>query len=140
MKMNKKKLAVVSLVLCIAAIISMSSLAWFTAEDTVDNTLKFVTDFAMDLYETNGQGGIIRDASDPTKTIGQVYENLRPGSTIYKDPTVVNKSSSDDQWIRMTVTLDHYDVWDDVVPSGADLSAVFTGHTASAWERLHRCK
>lgn len=129
MKMNKKKLAVVSLVLCIAAIISMSSLAWFTAEDTVDNTLKFVTDFAMDLYETNGQGGIIRDATDSNKTIGQTYENLRPGSTIYKDPTVINKSSSDDQWIRMTVTLDHYDVWDDV-----DLSTFFDGYEAAAWD------
>lgn len=135
MRMNKKKLAVVSLVLCVAAIVSMSSLAWFTAEDTVDNELKFVTDFAMDLYETNGQGGIIRDASDSTKTIGQTYENLRPGATIYKDPTVVNKSSSDYQWIRVTVTLDHFDTWKETVTSPVDLAEFFTGHDEEKWER-----
>lgn len=133
MQNKKKKVAVVSLVVCLIAILSLGSLAWFTANDSVENTLKFVTDFEMDLYETDGHGNKI--VNDANETIGQTYENLRPGQTIHKDPTVINLSSEDEQWIRMTVTVDNADVWAQVVEEGADLSTIFTGHSGDAWER-----
>ena len=135
MKSNKKKVAVVSLVVCLVAILSLGSLAWFTANDSIGNSLKFDTSFDVDVYETNGQGGIIRDPSDPTKTIGQLYDNLKPGAEIYKDPTVVNKSSNYNQWIRMSVTVTKYNEWKSVVEERTDLSTIFTGHDATAWER-----
>lgn len=120
MKMNKRKLAVVSLIVCVAAIISMGSLAWFTADDSVENELKFVTDFSMDLYETDDDGNIVKSGAE---TIGRTYNNVRPGAVLHKDPTVVNKSSSEDQWIRMTVTVTGADVWTEL--GVTDLADIF---------------
>lgn len=134
MKMNKKKLAVVALILCVAAIISLSSLAWFTATDSVENTLKFSTDFAVDLYETDEENNIVYDEDGET-TIGQTYEDLMPGSEIHKDPTVVNKSSAESQYIRMTVTVDHYTMWAAAVTEGSDFTSIFTGLEATDWTR-----
>lgn len=130
MKMNKKKLAVVSLVLCIAAIISMSSLAWFTADDTVTNTLTFATDFAMDVYETDENGGKYVSGDD---TIGHDYTNLHPNQVIHKDPTVLNKSTSEAQWIKVSVTVDNLSIWSQVVEEGSDLTSIFKEFDASAW-------
>lgn len=125
MKMNKKKLAVVSLVLCIAAIISMGSLAWFQSTDTVDNTLNFVKDFEMDLYETDEEGEIIVDPDDDSKTIGQTYENIRPGDKLHKDPTVINKTTDESMWVRMTVTVTGTDVWTADNLGITDLTSIF---------------
>lgn len=132
MKMNKKKLAVVSLVLCIAAIISMGSLAWFTADDYVDNTLKFVTNFEMDLIEhqDSADGKVIGKGDNHT---GITFKDVKPGSELYKDPTVVNKSKKEDQWIKFTVTVDNATAWASVVPTGTDLTTIFTGYDDSLW-------
>lgn len=129
MKMNKKKLAVVSLVLCIAAIISMSSLAWFTANDYVDNTLKFSTDFAMDLIEhkDSADGKVIGKGDNHT---GITFKDVKPGSELYKDPTVVNKSKNEDQWIKFTVSFDNATTWADLV---TDFTTLFTGYDESLW-------
>ena len=134
MKMNKKKLAVISLVLCVVAVISMGSLAWFTAEDTVENKLQFVKDFQMDLYETDKDGNPIKSGDD---TIGQTYENVRPNATLHKDPTVINKSAAEDQWIRVTVTVDKADKWKEALTALeiTDLSTIFTGHSSTLWTR-----
>ena len=58
MKNTKKKVFVVALAICLVAIISMGSLAWFTASDSVDNTFKIADSnddandvFSIDLYE-----------------------------------------------------------------------------------------
>ena len=132
MKMNKKKLAVVSLVLCLAAIISMGSLAWFTADDYVDNTLKFVTSFEMDLIEHEGSatGTLVGSGDNHT---GITFNNVKPGSDLYKDPTVMNKSSNEAQWIKMTVMVDKAAAWSSVVPNGTDLTTIFTGYDDSLW-------
>lgn len=134
MKMNKKKIAVVSLIVCIASIASLGSLAWFSDTDTVTNTLKFVTDFEMDLYETDENGKIVVDASK--NTIGQTYENLTPGATLHKDPTVINKSSTEGQYIRMTVTVSKAFEWAKLIKSGTDLTTVFTGYDKTLWTRV----
>lgn len=131
MKMNKKKLAVVSLVLCVAAIISMGSLAWFTADDTVTNTLTFATDFAMDVYETDIDGVTKRIVNN--ETVGWDYTNLHPNQVIHKDPTVLNKSTSEAQWIKVSVTVDKLSTWKQVVTDGSDLTSIFKEFDASAW-------
>ena len=131
MKMNKKKLAVVSLVLCVAAIISMGSLAWFTANDTVTNTLTFATDFAMDVYETDIDGVTQRVVNN--ETVGWDYTNLHPNQVIHKDPTVLNKSTSEAQWIKVSVTVDNLSIWSQVVEEGSDLTSIFKEFDASAW-------
>lgn len=130
MKMNKKKLAVVSLVLCIAAIISMGSLAWFTAEDSIVNNLSFVNDFAMDLVETDATGAVVGTEGSTT---GLTFTNLVPNQTIHKDPTVINKSATEPQWVKMTVKVSNGAAWATVLGPGTKLWDIFTGYTDSLW-------
>ncbi len=131
MKMNKKKLAVVSLVLCIAAIMSMASLAWFTDTDSVTNTLSFVTDFSMDVYETEDDGKTKHVVSN--ETVGRDYTDLHPNQVIHKDPTVENKSKTEAQFIKVSVTVDKLSTWKQVVTAGSDLTSIFKEFDASAW-------
>lgn len=101
--MSKKKVFVVALAICLLAILSMTTLAWFSAEDSIENKFYFAdsdddgdTDFSVDVKETG-------DAEDD----GLVFEEILPGDTYDKDPTIVNTSSSDrySQYIRATLTL-----------------------------------
>ena len=142
MTSNKKKVAVVALVVCLVAILSLGSLAWFTASDSVDNELKFVTDFEMDLYEH----GVDFDAETYTwslnddevakgeETLGNTYENIVPNAYLPKDPTVINKSSVEPQWIRMSVTVNNVTGWSAIIEEGADLSDIFSGFKAGDWK------
>ena len=134
MKMNKKKLAVVSLVLCIAAIISMSSLAWFTATDYVDNTLNFAekSSFVVDVIEHDADGNEVGTLDDP---IGNTYEDLLPNQVISKDPCIINKSATEAQFIRATVTLSNAAKWKTLVAEGTDLATIFEGFDDEAWTR-----
>lgn len=131
MKMNKKKLAVLSLVLCVAAVVSMSSLAWFSAEDSVTNTLNFVNDFAMDVYETKEDGTKVGVGGD---TVGLVFDNLVPNQKIHKDPTVLNKSATEPQWVRMTVKVSKGQDWINFLGVDASLEVIFRGYTDALWE------
>jgi predicted ribosomally synthesized peptide with SipW-like signal peptide len=109
MKLNKKKVFVAALAICLVAILSMGTLAWFSATDDVDNDFFVATDaddtnpeFKVDLKETGLNG-------NPTD-VGNQYYDVLPGETIAKDPTVTNTGDWD-QWIRVTVTLDKANYW-----------------------------
>lgn len=103
MKMNKRKIFVIALAVCLIAVLSMGTLAWFSAEDSIENKFHFAdsnddgkTDFSVDVVESNDPEGD-----------GLVFEELLPGASLEKDPTVKNTSSSDkySQYIRVTLTL-----------------------------------
>ena len=103
MKMTKKKVFVAALAICLVAIISMGTLAWFNASDSIDNKFYFAdsdedgnTDFSVDVKETG-------DEEDD----GLEFNEILPGDVYAKDPTIVNTSSSDryTQYIRATLTL-----------------------------------
>ena len=58
MKMTKKKVFVVALAICLVAIISMGTLAWFQASQSIENIFQVSTtddnqtpDFSISLYE-----------------------------------------------------------------------------------------
>ncbi len=109
MKLNKKKVFVAALAICLVAILSMGTLAWFNATDDVTNNFFVATDkddtnpeFKVDLKETDPEG-------NPTDT-GVEYYDVLPGETIAKDPTVTNTGDWD-QWIRVTVTLENATYW-----------------------------
>ncbi len=103
MKLNKRKIFVIAVALCLVAILSFSTLAWFTAEDEITNKFNFAdsddddnVDFSVDVIETG----------DPEDD-GLVFEDVLPGDVWSKDPTIKNTSSSDrySQYIRVTLTL-----------------------------------
>ena len=131
MKMNKKKLAVVSLAVCVLAILSLGSLAWYTAEDSLTNNLNFVNDFAMDLIETDDQG---HEVGTGSSTTGLTINNIVPNQKIHKDPTVINKSAVEPQWIKMTVKVSKGQQWINFLGVDASLEVLFLGYDDTMWE------
>lgn len=109
MKMNKKKVLLAALAVCLVAILSLGTLAWFTATDSATNTFYVATDeehpnpdFSVKITETDTDGEETED--------GVTYYNVVPGAEIAKDPTVTNTGDYG-QWIRVTVTLSQADLW-----------------------------
>lgn len=133
MTMNKKKIAVVALLLCVCALVSMGSLAWFTDSDQVTNTLKFATDkdgnvdFSVDVYEF--EDGVKTDA-------GRTYEKLLPGQLVEKTPVIANDGQYN-EWIRVKVTLSDTDVWVALLGTSDPAKAsglIFKGFNDKDWE------
>lgn len=122
MKMNKKKMFVVALAVCLVAILSMGSLAWFTAQDSINNTFLIADSnatendvFSIDLYEMKDTDG---DGVGDTKTdYGIVYGNnneVVPGAELSKEAYVQNTGSYD-QYVRVKVTISDVSVWKTVL-------------------------
>ena len=110
MKMTKKKVFVTALAVCLIAIISMGTLAWFNASDEVTNKFMIADsdqdgtpDFKVDVWEN--------DPTNPDPTVkdqdGVTYKDIAPGDVLAKNPTVENTGDYD-QWIRVYVTFDEW--------------------------------
>ena len=135
MKMTKKKVFVAALAVCLVAILSLSTLAWFTATDEVENVFKVSTDnqtqkpdFKLDLFEHEAdEDGKVSDTEVATNT----YDNVAPGDVLYKDPTVRNDGQYD-MWVRVKVTLNDYDKWQAVLGTGYDFRNIL-GNVSTDW-------
>ncbi len=110
MKMTKKKVFVTALAICLVAIISMGTLAWFNASDSITNEFKIADsdgdgtpDFSVDVWENDPADPTVKDQD------GVTYTNIAPGDVIAKNPTVENTGDYD-QWIRVYVTFDDWAV------------------------------
>lgn len=120
MKMTKKKVFVIALAICLVAIISMGTLAWFNANSSMENTFLVATDengkpdFSVDLYEnvigadnkfadTNGDNAI-DDKDAVVREGGNTYKDILPGDVLDKNPTVKNTGAYE-QYIRAYVTF-----------------------------------
>lgn len=116
MKITKKKVFVSALAVCIVAILSMGSLAWFTDSDDATNKF-YVADstqipdkiFSIDLMEgvdTDGDGK--KDASvaynGDKKNVGWNYNNIKPGDKLVKEPWIKNTGSYE-QWFALRLLL-----------------------------------
>ena len=135
MKMNKKKVLVSAVALCLIAILSMGTLAWFSAEDEVTNTFWMADSaddadeiFSVDVWE------YVDGDTENKDTDGATYENIVPGGRYHKEPYVENTGSYD-QWIRVKVTVNNADAWIAALGNGYDLGTMFEGHDESAWTR-----
>jgi len=107
MKMTKKKILVVSLVICALAILSMGTIAWFNSTASVVNTFMFddtdndgSPDFKVQIFETKNSVEV--DHND--------YPHVAPGAKLPKDPTVRNIGDYA-MYTRMVVTLSGADAW-----------------------------
>lgn len=146
-KNTKKKLFVVAVAVCLIAILSFSTLAWFTDSESVDNEFNMAgnadTDtpeeiFSIDVFEPvdeDGDGVIDEDE----KLDGITYDDILPGGVYAKQPTVENTGSYA-AWIRMKVTVTNADAWIAALNSlgganGYDLANLFAGHDESKWTR-----
>ena len=138
MKLNKKQVFTLALAVCLLAILSFSTLAWFTDSDDVTNRFHVATStqdpddiFSVDVMEkidTDGDGVI-----DATVDIGDVpnggfdYQDIYPSAELVKEPIVVNTGAYD-QYVRMNVTIDKQ--WDTLV---GDLTQTLKGYDDTVW-------
>ncbi len=104
MKITKKKVFVAALAVCLVAILSFATLAWFTAEDDVTNKFNFATsgdtgatDFGIDVYEVDKDGNSLVGESIPfVKVAGHESEPIlwEPGCTYEMTPVYVHNEGN----------------------------------------------
>ncbi len=125
-KMTKKKVVVIALAVCLIAILSMGTLAWFNANDEITNDFKVATDATVTDPEFSVK--VTETALDGTETAdGVTYYNVVPGKVIDKDPKITNTGDYT-QWIRVSVTMTKANYWKDFGGSLA-FTDIFSGST-----------
>lgn len=141
MKMTKKKVFVAALAVCLVAILSLGTLAWFNATDSVENKF-MITDsetdadkvFSVELYETKvDENGKPVVPAETTKS--NTYDDIAPGDVLSKDPTVENTGKYD-QWIRVNVTLSNATNWQSIFTycGFTQLEEIFQGYERDVWQ------
>lgn len=138
--MNKRRILVVSLAVCLIAILAFTSIAVFTDSKTVTNVFKATSGdgptppqpediFGVKLYETD----ITKD--EGITTDGNVYEEILPAQTLTKDPTVEN-TGIHPEYVRLIVTVDNAAAWQAACAKHkiTDLATIFNGFNKD-WER-----
>jgi predicted ribosomally synthesized peptide with SipW-like signal peptide len=141
MSNTKKKVLTVAIAVCLIAIISLSTLAWFNAADDAQNNFYIANSeddadeiFSVDVWEDDTEA----DTDGETKLEDMEIENIQPGDVIYKEVHIENTGYYD-QYIRATITVSQATVWQkvygvaatEVVPltdivQGVDMTAVHT--------------
>ena len=135
MKLTKKKVFVTALAICLIAIISMGTLAWFSAQDEVTNKFMIADSdddtpdeiFSVDVWENTPDGEKDQD--------GYEYTDILPGDTLKKEARVENTGHYD-QYVRVTVTISDAQAW--IAALGADFNVadVFGGFVAADWNHI----
>lgn len=137
MKLNKKKVLVIALAVCLIATLSMGTLAWFTDNDTSVNDF-YVTNsdqndpeaiFSVDVRE-NVVGGTANSVD------GYTFTHITPNQTIEKAPYVVNTGAYD-QYVRATVTISDYAAFVAALGGNYIMENVFLGIN-SEWVFDHK--
>lgn len=138
--MNKRKILSLALAVCLIALFTMGTLAYFT--DSAATSNKFMTAsydpsnpdkvitaeelFSIKVYETDANGQKDYD--------GLTYEDIAPGDELDKDPTAENTGKYG-QYVRMSVTLTKASAWQNAVAQGTDLTTIFKGFDSTKWTR-----
>lgn len=147
MKMNKKKTFVLAVLVLLIALISTSSLAWFSAKDEVKNDFLIAdsdhTDpediFSVDVWEqkdVNGDGQIT-EGEDVDYSNGLEYKDVLPGDELSKIAHVTNTGYYD-QYVRVTVTISDATAWLNAVGEDIDMNNVFVGFEESKWNNISK--
>ena len=122
----KKKLTALALVLAVvASLFAGMTLTYFTDKGTVTNTFT-VGNVDIKVYET--------DANGQETEAGRLYENVVPGVTYAKDPTIKNIGRNG-AYARMLVTVpkDLFNTIASLTPR-VNLEDVFLGFDSTKWE------
>ena len=133
MKLNKKKVFALALAVCLLAILSVGSLAWFSASDSVKNDFLIADSqhgtedaiFSVDVWEKSP------DSAEDTD--GYEYADILPNAMLVKEPHVENTGYYD-QYVRVIVTFSDVKAWKAVIGENADLlSTLCAGYDAAMW-------
>ena len=113
MRMNKNKVLALALAICLLAVGSMSSLAWFTDSDSVTNDFLIAGSedqdpdkvFSVDVWEKDADGVRYDD--------GIQFPAIEPGDDLYKEVNIENTGAYD-QYIRAVVTVTDANIWQEI--------------------------
>ena len=134
--MTKKRVLSIALIVIMIAILSFSSLAWFTDNDSVKNEFMIATSddptdpddiFSVDVWENTPEGDEDQD--------GHEYEDILPGDLLKKDVHVENTGAYD-QYIRVTVTISDAAAWIAALGTDADPTEIFIGFDQTKWTHI----
>ena len=108
--MKKTKVLLIALAVCLIAVLSMGTLAWFSADDAVTNQFYIASSddtdpediFSVDVWENTPDGDKDQD--------GYEYKDILPGDVLKKEANVENTGYYD-QYIRVTVTVSDAAAW-----------------------------
>ena len=128
MKLTKKKVFVTSLVICLVAIISMGTLAWFSDTDSATNNF-LVTDSDKtpnDVFSVDVTEKVANDGETPSDTAvdGYTFNDIIPGDELTKQPFVTNTGEYD-QYIRVTVTISDQAAFADALGEDFPVASAF---------------
>ena len=135
-KMTKKKVFVAALAICLVAIISFGTLAWFSAQDSVTNKF-YVGDsttdpddvFGIDVWEKVGDEEIGKDTADDK---GATYEDILPGEKLSKEPYLTN-TGVHPQYVRAIVTVSEAYLLREAMEGGWGDAEMFLAGTHENW-------
>ena len=140
--MNKKKLLSLSLVVILIAILSFSSLAWFSDADSVENKFMIATSddptdpddiFSVDVWEETPDTD--PEHPDDKDDDGYEYDKILPGDKLKKTAHVENTGAYD-QYIRVTVTISDAQAWIKALGADFNVAEVFVGFDATQWTHI----
>ena len=115
MRMTKKKVIALALVVCLIAILSLSSLAWFTDDDSVTNKFQIAGSedenpddiFFVDVCEKDDPNSTEKEQD------GITYPDILPGDDLYKEVNVENTGEYP-QYARVIVTVSDASIWQEI--------------------------
>ena len=113
MRMNKTKVLALALAVCMLAIASFSSLAWFTHQDSVTNDFLIAGSedqnpdkvFSVDVWEEDANGVRYDD--------GMQFPAIEPGDDLYKEVNIENTGAYA-QYVRVIVTVTDAHIWQEI--------------------------
>lgn len=134
MKMTKRKVFVAAVAVCLIAVLSVGTLAWFSDSKEVTNNF-YVADsedeadkiFSVKVWEKTPESDEDTDGYDYTKIL--------PGDVLKKEAHVENTGLYD-QYIRVTVTISDAQAWIDALGTNFDVTNVFVNFDATKWNHI----
>ena len=130
MKLNKKKVFALALAICLLATLSIGSLAWFSASDSVTNDFMIADSEHLEEDQIFSVAVWEKVPGSDKDTDGYTYQDILPNAKLVKEPHVENTGYYS-QYIRVILTFSDYAAWEAVV--GDDLTALLTGYDAAMW-------
>ena len=139
MKFNKKKVFAVALAVCLIATLSLGTLAWFSAEDKVENNFMVADSddntadkiFSIDVYEYT------ENSPNEKVPAGDTYKNILPGDKLLKAVHVANTGHYD-QYVRVIVTISDATAWINAVGEDFAIEKMFTNYDATKWTNIEK--
>lgn len=133
--MNKRKLMLVAVALCMVAILGFGgTLAYLTDTDHAKNVFTVgnvdITLFESEVAENTENNGLLKytdaDGENKWTVQGNTYDNLMPGSSVVKDPTVTNVGDND-VYVRILVKYNNNAAIYNYVSEDMLLTTIVTG-------------